>query len=75
MAELGFLETSSMPMYRDNQLPIYITNNPLFHQRTKHIKVNCHFVRDCVTSEMICTPFIPPEQLANIFNKILSKFS
>jgi len=48
MAELGFLDTGTMPMHCGNQTAIYIANNPVFHQWTKHIKVDCHFMWDNV---------------------------
>ena len=73
MVELDFLNTGPIPMHCNNEAAIYIANNSMFHERTKRIEVDCHFVCDCVMSEIICTPFTPSsEQLADIFIKDVS---
>ena len=43
--ELGFNEKEPMQMHCDNQAAIYIASNPVFHERTRHMEVDCHFVR------------------------------
>ncbi|KAK4390758.1 Retrovirus-related Pol polyprotein from transposon RE2 [Sesamum angolense] len=70
--ELGFMYDDPVPMHCDNQAAIHIASNPIFHERTKHIEVDCHFVREAVMSQEICTPFTPSsEQRADIFTKAL----
>ena len=63
-----------MSMYCNNQVAIYITNNPTFYERTKHIEVDYHYVREMMMIQgVISTPYTKSsDQFADIFTKGLS---
>ena len=72
--ELGFSQTSPTPLHADNTSAIRITENPVFHERTKHIEVACHFIRDEYLRNVISLPFISSSlQTADIFTKALPR--
>lgn len=56
----------------DNQAAIYIAHNPMYHERTKHIEIDCHFVREKLQDGLIALHHVSsPNQLADILTKSL----
>ncbi|RVW39496.1 Retrovirus-related Pol polyprotein from transposon RE1 [Vitis vinifera] len=63
-------------LYCDNKAAISISHNPVQHNRTKHIEVDRHFIKEKFEKGIICMTYIPTrEQLADIFTKGLQKSS
>jgi hypothetical protein len=51
----------------------YLSSNPVFHARTKHIEVDFHFVRERVLSNQLQIDFVPTgDQVADGFTKGLA---
>ncbi|GKC18287.1 ribonuclease H-like domain-containing protein, partial [Tanacetum coccineum] len=57
-------------VYYDNVNAVYMSANPVQHQRTKHIKIDIHFVRDKVAACHVRVLHVPSRfQYADIFTK------
>lgn len=58
----------------DNKATIHIAHNPVFHERTKHVEIDCHIVRSNVTSGLITLIHVgTDEQPADLLTKPLPK--
>ena len=72
LQELRFEKNDQMMLVCDNQPALHIASNPVFHERTKHIEVECHFIREKIVSGCMTTTFVnSSDQLADIFTKSL----
>ena len=77
--ELGVIHVDLMKLHCDNQAAMHIAKNQVFHERTKHIEVDCHIIRDLVigtNSHPPCIQLVHVRtnlQLADILTKPLRK--
>ncbi|MFS8010596.1 putative RNA-directed DNA polymerase [Helianthus anomalus] len=61
-------------VYCDNVSAVYLSDNPVQHQRTKHIEIDIHFVREKVRVGHIRALHVPAaNQYADIFTKGLPR--
>ena len=65
--------TGLITIFGDNKSSIALAQNPEFHQRTKHIDIQHHFIRDEVTNKYIKLTFINTSDIvADALTKPLS---
>ena len=48
-----------MKLYCDNKATISIAHNPVQHDKTKHIEIERHFIKEKLEEGVICMPFVP----------------
>jgi hypothetical protein len=74
-SNLCFFPSSVTIIWCDNLGATYLYATLIFHARTKHVKVNYHFVRDRIAKREIQIRFISSkDQLADVLTKPLSHF-
>ncbi|KAH9704543.1 hypothetical protein KPL70_011512 [Citrus sinensis] len=74
MTDLKMIQDYATEIFVDNQAAIAISNNPVFHGKTKHFKIKYYFVREVQKNDEVRLVYCKTEdQLADILTKGLSK--
>ncbi|CAL9028371.1 unnamed protein product, partial [Prunus brigantina] len=73
LRDLRFVPQKPMDLYCDNRAAIVIAHNPVQHDRTKHVEVDRHFIKENMDAEIVSFLFISSEyQLVDVLTKVVS---
>ncbi|XP_022861027.1 uncharacterized protein LOC111381471 [Olea europaea var. sylvestris] len=76
LADMRVFLSHPTPMYCDNQSSIQIAHNSIFHERTKHIEIDCHLTRHHLKHDTIILLFVSFSlQFADFFYQVAFYFS
>lgn len=74
LISIGVSHNQPMRIHCDSKSAIYISTNPVFHERTKHIENDCHAIRDEIQKGTMSTHHVTTsQQLADIFTNPLRR--
>ncbi|XP_019053485.1 PREDICTED: uncharacterized protein LOC109114773 [Nelumbo nucifera] len=74
LTEIGFPQSNPTPLHADNISDTQIATNLVYHERTKHIEVDYHYIRDVVNTRVIYLPHVSTDlQIADVFTKSLTR--
>lgn len=73
LKDIGLNVDGPMKMFYDNKVVINLANNLVFHDRTTHVEIDCHFIRQKIdTKELVLFYVKFQDQVADMFTKGLS---
>lgn len=74
LKDIGVVFELPVTIFTDSKAAIQIVANPVFHERIKHIEIDCHFIRQKIQQGLIKTEYVgTKEQLANVLTKGLPR--
>ena len=70
LTELGVRGTGPVTLWQDNKSTIQLSSNPVMHKRSKHFRINTHYIQQLVKTEAIAPSYVSTdEMLADLMNK------
>jgi hypothetical protein len=70
LTELQLFKSKPLMLYCDNKAAIDIANNPIHHDRTKHIEIDRHFIKEKLDKGIICLPYVKSaSQVADVLTE------
>lgn len=73
LADLGITLPSQTVLFYDSRSSLAIAKNLVFHERTKHIDMDCHFVHECIKARVLKALYVSThDQQTNFFTKLLA---
>ena len=72
LEELGVTRIMPIKMYCDNKATINISHNPVHHDRTKHMEVDCHLIKKKIEDGTVCMIYVPQVSKLLIYLQKLS---